>query len=271
MGQNPTIVIDNFRKGEYVVEIRCITGLGSREIVTMELPLVVEEYFFREAWFYVLMITLLLSTLIMFLFSQLQKNKRVEEVRHELSENLHDQMGTYLTTIGMNADILSTKLPENRNIESIRKMSRHAIDFIKDNLWTLDSSSDNALQLWDRIKTFAAESCEGLDIRCDFTEIDGLDQIRLSMKQKNSLLLIAKELLNNAIKHGDRKTIHLEWLNDSSGHHIMMSNRIGGNDADGSGTGLFNVSRRIEELGGTMTALQQDEKYIVTLRMKFIK
>ena len=271
MGQTPTIVIDNFRKGEYVVEVRCITGLGSREIVTMELPLIVEEYFFRESWFYVLMITLLLSTLIMFLYSQLQKNKRIEEVRHELSENLHDQMGTYLTTIGMNADILSTKLPENRNIESIRKMSRHAIDFIKDNLWTLDSSSDNALQLWDRIKTFAAESCEGLDIRCDFTEIDGLDQIRLSMKQKNSLLLIAKELLNNAIKYGDRKTIHLEWLNDTSGHHIMMSNRIGGNDADGSGTGLFNVSKRIEELGGTMTTLQQDEKYIVTLRMKFIK
>ena len=271
MGQDPTIVIDNFRKGEYVLEIRCITGLGSREIVTMELPLIVEEYFFRETWFYVVMITLLLSVLILFLYSQLQKKKRIEELRHELSQNLHDEMGTYLTTIGMNAEILSGKLPENRNIVAIRSMSRQAMDFIKDNMWALDASSDNALELWDRIKSIASESCQSLDIRCEFTEIQRLEQIKLSMKQKNSLLLIAKELLNNAIKHGDRKIIKLEWVNDNSGHRILMSNRIGDVKADGSSTGLVNVNQRIDELGGTMTAVQQDQHYIVTLWLNFIK
>lgn len=271
MGQDPTIVIDNFRKGSYVVEVRSITGLGSREIVTMELPLVVEEYFFREIWFYVLMITLMLSTLILFLYSQLQKKKRVEEVRQELSQNLHDEMGTYLTTIGMNAEMLATKLPENRNVESIRRMSRHAMDFIKDNLWTLDASSDNALQLWDRIKDFASESCEGLGIRCEFSEIRELENIRLSMKQKNNLLLIAKELINNAIKHGDRKLIKLEWVYDAAGHRILLANRIGSGKAEGSGTGLVNVGQRIQELGGHMTAVQQDGHFFVTIWMKFIK
>jgi ligand-binding sensor domain-containing protein/two-component sensor histidine kinase len=271
MGLDPTIVIDNFRKGNYVVEVRAITGLGSREIVSLELPLVVEEYFFREIWFYVLMITLMLSTLILFLYSQLQKKKRIEEVRHELSQNLHDEMGTYLTTIGMNADMLTARLPENRNLESIRKMSRHAMDFIKDNLWTLDSSSDNALQLWDRIKAFTSESCEGLDIRCEFNEIPGLEHVKLSMKQKNNLLLIAKELVNNAIKHGDRKLIKLEWINDAAGHRMLMTNRVGTVKAEGSGSGMLNVSRRIEELGGTMTGVQQEDQFFVTIWMKFIK
>jgi ligand-binding sensor domain-containing protein len=271
MRQDPTIVIDNFRKGEYVLEVRCITGLGSKEIATLEIPLVVEEYFFRETWFYVLMITLLLSVLILFLYSQLQKKKRIEEIRHELSQNLHDEMGTYLTTIGMNADMLSAKLPENRHVESIRKMSRHAMDFIKDNLWTLDSSSDNALQLWDRTKAFTSESCEGLDIRCEFNEIPGLEHVKLSMKQKNNLLLIAKELVNNAIKHGDRKLIRLEWINDAAGHRMLMTNHIGTDKAEGSGTGLVNVSRRIEELGGTMTGIQQEDQFFVTVWMKFIK
>jgi ligand-binding sensor domain-containing protein/two-component sensor histidine kinase len=271
MGQDPTIVIDNFKKGEYVLEVRCITGLGSQEIAMMELPLIVEEYFFRETWFYVLMITLLLSALILFMYGQLQKKKRIEEVRQELSQNLHDEMGTYLTTIGMNAEMLSNKLPENRNVESIRKMSRHAMDFIKDNLWTLDSSSDNALQLWDRIKSIASESCESLGIRCEFTEINGLEHIKLSMKQKNSLLLIAKELLNNAIKHGDRQVIKLEWVRDRAGHRILMSNRVGYKNAEGSGTGIFNVSKRIEDLGGTMTAVQQDDRYVVSVWLIFIK
>ena len=271
MRQDPTIVIDNFRRGEYVLEVRCITGLGSKEIATLEIPLVVEEYFFRETWFYVLMITLLLSVLILFLFSQLQKKKRIEEIRHELSQNLHDEMGTYLTTIGMNAEMLSSKLPENRNVESIRRMTRHAMDFIKDNMWTLDSSSDNALQLWDRIKAFTAEGCEGLGIRCEFNEIEGLEHIRLSMKQKNSLLLIGKELVNNAIKHGDRKHIRLEWINDAAGHRMIMNNHVGLGKAEGSGTGLVNVSRRIKELGGTMTGIQQDDQFFVTIWMKFIK
>jgi ligand-binding sensor domain-containing protein/two-component sensor histidine kinase len=271
MGQDPSIVIDNFRKGDYILEVRCITGFGSREIVTMQLQLIVEEYFFREIWFYALMTTLLLSVLILFLYSQLQEKKRIEEIRHELSQNLHDEMGTYLTTIGMNAEMLSSKLPENRNVESIRRMSRHAMDFIKDNMWTLDSSSDNALQLWDRIKSFTAESCDGLGIRCEFNEIEGLEHIRLSMKQKNSLLLIAKELINNAIKHGDRKHIRLEWINDAAGHRMIMNNHVGQIKAEGSGTGLVNVNRRIEELGGTMTGIQQDEEFFVTIWMKFIK
>lgn len=271
MGQDPTIVIDNFRKGTYVLEVRCITGLGSREIVSMELPLIVEEYFFRETWFYVVMITLLLSVLILFLYSQLQEKKRIEEVRDELSQNLHDEMGTYLTTIGMNAEILAARMPENRNVESIRKMSRNAMDFIKDNLWTLDSSSDNVLQLWDRIKSFAAESCDGLGIRCEFQEAEGLEGIRLSMKQKNSLLLIAKELLNNAIKHGDRKHISLEWKWGADGHHIIMRNRLGDRNADGSGVGLVNVRKRMDELGGTMNVTQQDERYVVTLGLNFVR
>ena len=271
MGQDPTIVIDNFRKGEYVLEVRCITGLGSREIVSLELPLIVEEYFFRETWFYVVMITLMLSVLILFLYSQLQEKKRIEEVRNELSQNLHDEMGTYLTTIGMNAEILSARMPENRNVESIRKMSRNAMDFIKDNLWTLDSSSDNVLELWDRIKSFAAESCEGLGIRCEFSEISGLEQVKLSMKQKNSLLMIAKELINNAIKHGDRKEIRVDWCHDPSGHRMIMRNRVGDVKVEGSGIGLVNMNKRVSDLGGSMTAVQQDDLFVVTLWLNFIK
>ena len=271
MGQDPTIVIDNFRKGAYVLEVRCITGLGSREIVSMELPLIVEEYFFRETWFYVVMITLLLSVFILFLYGQLQKKKRIEEVRNELSQNLHDEMGTYLTTIGMNAEILSARMPDNRNVESIRKMSRNAMDFIKDNLWTLDSSSDNGMELWDRIKSFAAESCEGLGIRCEFSEISGLEHVKLSMKQKNSLLMIAKELINNAIKHGDRKEIRVDWSHDPSGHRMIMRNHVGDVKVEGSGIGLINMKKRISDLGGSMTAVQQDDLFVVTLWLNFIK
>jgi signal transduction histidine kinase len=91
------------------------------------------------------------------------------------------------------------------------------------------------------------------------------------MKQKNNLLLIAKELVNNAIKHGDRKLIKLEWINDAAGHRMLMTNHIGTGKAEGSGTGLVNVSRRIEELGGTMTGIQQEDQFFVTIWMKFIK
>jgi signal transduction histidine kinase len=91
------------------------------------------------------------------------------------------------------------------------------------------------------------------------------------MKQKNSLLLIGKELVNNAIKHGDRKHIRLEWINDAAGHRMIMNNHVGLGKAEGSGTGLVNVSRRIKELGGTMTGIQQDDQFFVTIWMKFIK
>ena len=272
LGNSPIVSLDNYSQGEYHLQVRAITGQGSSNIITKQILVIVNEYFYKTNLFYGLVFTMFLSMCMLYLVLFIRRNKKINAVRKLIAQDLHDEVGSYLTGISMNIELLKiSPTRENEYSKTIEILGKKALRSLKDSLWSLNSASDNAREFWDRIKTLARETYDPLDIPYSFKQIDGLEKIRLSILEKNYLLLVVKECITNTIKHGDRSGVNLEWLFSEKEHAIVITNgkRNPLNSKDGQG--LYNIENRMKKIGGEVLFKNDEDTFTVTLKLNFLK
>ena len=273
MGSTPVLYLDNARAGRYTLRVRFISGSGSMDISERSFPIVVEQYFYTRPWFYALLFLLFLALVLMYIRSNLVREKKLRELRMELAQDLHDEIGGYLTGISMNVDLLKKELKlQNPYMRIIGQLGRKALFALKDGLWSLDTKTDNAQELWDRIKSITKETLEPLDIGYRFKQTTGLETLNLSIIEKRNLLYIAKECLTNAVKHGDGGFVNLEWEQRNGSHSVRVWNRIGDRPSEHSpgGHGLHNIRSRMQRIGGRMEATNGNGIFTVNLKLDFL-
>lgn len=271
MGPTPILHVDNLRSGKYNLRVRFINGVGSDEILERNFPLVVEQYFYTKPAFYVAIIGTLLIFILLYVRTIVERDRRLLEVRLELAADLHDEVGGYLAGMLMKIDLLQ-KGAEVRGsqLAVLRNLSSKAVFGLKDGLWSLDTKTDNAQQLWDRFKRIAQESLEPFDIAYKFTSPKGLSNVPLTLIQKRNLLFTLKESLNNAIKHGDGKGVLFEWkISNEARHQIIIRNGIRSVDREENteGLGLENMQRRMLRIRGTLQTSQINGLFTVEINI----
>lgn len=272
MGSIPVIQLDNAKTGTYVLRVRIIAGSGSGDITEKSYPLIVEQYFYTTGWFYALLSGALLGMFLLYLRSIFLREKTLRQLRMELAQDLHDELGGYLTGITMNMDLMqknATRAEQYQN--TIRQLGKKALFALKDGLWSLDTKSDNAQQLWDRIKSITKETLEPMDIGYRFSQPEGLKDIAVTILEKRNLLYACKECLTNAIKYGDGDVVNFEWKPVNGIHCITIWNRIGEDrpKADESGHGLQNIKARMQRIHGDMHVENSDGIFRIVLKLRF--
>jgi hypothetical protein len=271
MGPSPTLHIDNARSGKYKLHVRFISGTGSDEIIEQSFPLVVEQYFYTRPAFYTAIIGTMLIFIILYVRAILVRDRRLMEVRQELAADLHDEVGGYLTGLLMKIDIMTKgAMSREYQLVNLRNLASKAIFGLKDGLWSLDTKTDNAQQLWDRFRRIAQESLEPLDIPYRFSGVQGLSNVPLMLIEKRNMLFTLKECLNNAIKHGDGKGVWFDWKIGGDGTHtIIVRNGVrSGDDADESeGLGLDNMQRRIRRIRGALVTYHREGLFTVEINI----
>jgi hypothetical protein len=273
MGSNPILYLDNARAGSYDLLVRFISGSGSMDIRERRFHILVENHFYTRPWFYALLFGLLLGLLLLYIRSNIVRQRNLRDLRMELAQDLHDEIGGYITGITMNVDLLRKDLNiQNPYMRTIGQLGRKAIFALKDGLWSLDTKSDNAQELWDRIKTITKDTLEPLDMGYRFKQVEGLEGIGLSIMEKRNLIYIAKECLTNAIKHGDGGFVNLEWEVRSGIHSMRIWNRVGKDPsaAERGGHGLLNIANRMKRIGGRMERTNENGIFTVTLKLDFL-
>jgi signal transduction histidine kinase len=218
------------------------------------------------------MIIALLALIIGYLKLLWAREKRMREVRRDISQDLHDEIGSYLTGISMNMDLMQkNKDKEAQYKQTIRLLGRKSLLALKDGLWSLDPGSDTAEQFWDRIKSITKEMLESLDIAYAFSDPPGLQQIRLTMLEKRNLVFIVKECITNCIKHGDGNMVVFTWENRKGRHVITIQNGIGnsGKQKDG-GQGLVHIRNRMQRIQGDAAFQTDENEFKVILQLLFI-
>jgi hypothetical protein len=271
MGPTPILHIDNVRSGRYTLHVRFITGVGSEEILERQFPLLVEQYFYTKPAFYVGIISTLLIFITLYIRTIMLRDRRLLEVRQELAADLHDEVGGYLAGMLMKIDLMlkSSGVRESQ-LSTLRNLASRAVFGLKDGLWSLDTKTDNAQQLWDRYKRIAQESLEPFDIPYKFSSSRGLGSVPLTLIEKRNLLFTLKECLNNAIKHGDGKGVWFEWKTQNDGkHNIIVRNGIRSSDRedDAEGLGLENMQRRIQRINGSLQTGQSNGMFTVEIKI----
>ena len=267
-----SVTYASLRPGNYIFQVIAINGKNIKSKIPAEISFVIEAPFYMQWWFIVLVLLLIISSVVLYLRVRFKRLIEIEKIRTRIAADLHDEIGSGLTRIAILSENAlreesSKKILEERNdinnsnekysrhgsIERVGKISRDLVDSMIDVIWSIDPKYDSLRDFIFNFKNFANEVCEAKNIRL-VIETENIENVRVNSQIKRSLQLITKEALNNALKYSSCKIFKLTLSVKNKIIHLILEDDGTGFDLEKvqRGHGLFNITKHIDELNGTL-------------------
>lgn len=246
----------NLPPGQYILEVLAANSDGVWSSAPKSLKIHIQTPFYKTWWFY-LLCTLVVAALIYAWFQyRLQQVLKIERMRVQISSDLHDDVGTLLSGLAMQSEVLELTAPEKDKgkLRRIGEISRDAMARMRDTVWAIDARKDKLENLLDRMREHAEETLTPRGFRF------GIEVEHLNLKQnlpadiRQNLYLIYKEAVTNAAKHSNGDMLLVTMKKSGAGFEMRICDN--GTTAEkaykttGSGTG--NMHMRAEKIGGTL-------------------
>lgn len=181
-----------------------------------------------------------------------------ENLRAKIARDLHDEMGSTLTSININSKIAATDVEENHKIKKqlliISTNSLEMMEKMSDLVWVINPMNDNFLKVIEKIREYAAEMLEASEVKLEFQSIEGGEFIKLNPEERKNTYFIAKEAINNAVKYSQANRIVIRFVKTSDTIEMeICDNGIGFQPENiNSGNGLKNMKERAAEISAIL-------------------
>jgi two-component system sensor histidine kinase UhpB len=142
----------------------------------------------------------------------------------------------------------------NEHLRKIHENSGFMLENMSDIVWAIDPVNDTLEKVLFKMKEFAADILEPLNIQYEFVQSGNFQHSRLGLQTKKNLYLVFKEAVNNAAKYSRCTKIDIAIAaGDRQVEMQVNDNGIGFNRADiRTGNGLKNMDERARQIGGIL-------------------
>jgi len=243
--------------GEYTFHVKCINMQGIESANITSLPIYISPHFYQTRWFILLIILGLMSITYLMYRLRLNRLMAVERIRNKVARDLHDDVGSTLSTINILSSMAKSKLltdpvKTSEYISKITNNSQHMMEAMDDIVWSIKPDNDNMQKIVARMREYASSILEPKDIGIEFQVQAKVYDLKLKMETRRDVFLIFKEAVNNSAKysHGSKIEIGITYENKKLGISISDNGKgFNVQNAD-SGNGLGNMRKRAETLRG---------------------
>lgn len=198
---------------------------------------------------------------------ELEENKKLNEqighIREEISMDLHDEVGSGLSTIRLLTELIKIKMRNDENISPLNKISESSKELVQkmnEIVWALNINNDNLESLIAYIREYTMNFFDNTNIRCVFLGPENIPDCEVEGHSRRAIFLIIKEGLNNIVRHAHATevavriiiSINLEILIHDNGTGLQFPSE------NFSHNGLQNMRRRAEALNGSIQFLNHE-------------
>ena len=190
----------------------------------------------------------------------LEELKRIMALRQRLSADMHDDIGSTLSSISLytHSLLMQSQPDAQKNIlEKIKENTQNVQENISDVIWSVNPDMDSMEQVLARMRAFGADMTEHASILFTFNTSGEVAHLHLEMAVRKNIYLIYKEAVNNAVKYSQCKQISISFKSDLKSLSMTISDDGSGFDtkAKQTGNGLINMQRRADEINATLNIL----------------
>src|SRR5262249_19247726 len=137
--------------------------------------------------------------------------RQIQRLRNSIADDLHDDIGSTLSSISIMSELAKTKPSENDYLlASIGESAATMQENMSDIVWALKPDNDSFQNTVQRMHQFAGELADAKDIKLDFKSDESLSAVRITTKNRKNLYLFFKEGINNAVKHSGGTKIMID-------------------------------------------------------------
>lgn len=260
------VTYTNLNEGEYLFRVKAANNDGiwnetGTHLQIRVIPNINKRWYFKPA---LILLAVFITTGIT-RYRHRQRN-RLEAFRESLARDLHDEMGSTLSSIRFFSEYAKSQLHNDQNDvnQLLTRISRSASalsESMQDIVWAMKRKNDQLEDLGTRMTEFGLRLLESRDIAFKTKIAPGFSGKSLSPEVRRNLYLIFKEAVNNAAKYAHASEVELLLQEKRKGHILL---RISDNGrgfnlhelaASTGGNGLQNMHKRAEQIGGELQIL----------------
>ncbi|MFT3680872.1 MAG: two-component regulator propeller domain-containing protein [Ferruginibacter sp.] len=250
--------------GRYTFKVKAqnINGVSSEHVTSFRL--FVKPPFWRNYWF--ICTILFFIAIFIYVLHKMRVNKllAVEKIRNKVARDLHDDMGSTLSTINILSAMAKSKLNNDavktsEYISKISENSQRMMEAMDDIVWSIKPMNDTMQRIAARMREFATNVLEAKDIEPEFIFQEKVYDVKLDMEARRDFFLVFKEAVNNAAKYSkascvkikmelEEKTLVLDVTDDGNGFEVKTAT---------NGNGLGNMLKRADALKAKLVIQSQ--------------
>lgn len=254
---NGEIIFNNLLPGMYELSIYSVNNEGVPSEHTKKLWLMVRNPFYNTWWFYSILFLMVATGIYLpFVYRKAQRDRLIK-IRNQISRDLHDELGSNVSSIHIMAGMLlkRQKYDDNQALLNISKYSVQISDTINDIIWNINPKFDSVDELIKKMVRYASESLDAAGINYKVQVPHALANVEVENDLKYHLYLLFKEAVNNAAKYSAASLVSITVnYTDRVFSFSVRDNGVGFNTGETEkGNGLYNMRSRAKEIKALFT------------------
>lgn len=249
----------NLSPGSYTFEVRArnVDGVWSVQPATFNFSIATPIW---QRWWFLTLMALALSGMIFGVHRyRLNKLLEIERMRSRIATDLHDEIGTTLSSISLFSEMARHEIqniaPKVANkLKEVSMTAQQLVETMRDIVWAINPANDTVEDVVLYMKQFAAEVLEAKGIEFSFVTPKEVRGLHLPMDVRHHLYLIFKEAVNNMVQHSgcSKAEINLNLGEGILTLAVSDNGRSFDRSKSFSGSGLKNMARRAQAIRGTL-------------------
>jgi len=246
-GNKQSATFTNLDGGTYTFHVKAANNdrvwneEGAKVVITVKSP-------FWETWWFYLLCVLAISAILYGAYRfRIQQLLRLQQMRLRISRDLHDDIGSTLSSINMISSMANERSPNDRKVpelfQTIANASHQAMELMNDIVWSINPKNDRMEMILIRMRQYASEILEAAQIGFSLDMDESCQQVSLPIEKRKDFYLIFKEAINNMAKYSNAKSAAIRMGYQHRILTLSIADDGIGFDADKihSGNGLKNM------------------------------
>lgn len=271
----PTVKFIGLTPGNYTFEVQPMPPDGHvGELVV--LPISVASPYYETWWFKTCVLGLLAGIIYLLYRYRLRQLLREQQMRRQIADDLHDDIGNKLNIIGIlaqkAANASSGTQLKQQDLAKLTDLSRNALRALHTMIWSVDADKDHLSNLLDRMQDFADDFLRPLSINFQFNGLETIPPRHINMQVRHHIVMVYQELLTNMVKytHPERIAVSVALVEDAL--HILIHNHHQPNanatyEVASAKRGQDSIKRRLERIQAHAQWHETDGQQTVALRV----
>ncbi len=185
----------------------------------------------------------------------MEKQLAVQYERQRISSDLHDEIGSTLSSINIYAGLAKKETNKDSYLDAINQNVSEVINKLDEMVWSINPKNETTTSIVNRLRSYAEPITQAREISFEIeNELPDAD-IKLTAETTHDIYLVAKELINNAIKHSQCKHIRVQFSRQQKKLLLIVEDDGIGFDETSipkERHGLGNIKQRVTAMKGNI-------------------
>jgi len=252
------IIYNNLPPGTYSFRAVGITSEGQLSNNSITIPFHIHPPFWKTLWFQLALLAIVSGLILSFFLFRDRQRRQLQQVKYAIARDLHDDMGSNLSTIKLLSEFELMKNPESdqKTLRTILDKTNLVMENMYEIIWNINPSKNQGIDMAEKIKSYIIQTLEPLDmaIHFDIGNESHLKAWRLTTEHRRHIFLIFKEAVNNIAKYSTANKV--DFAIHAERKQLVLSIRDNGIGFEPSaiqpGNGLLNMNTRALALKGEL-------------------